>query len=81
MKHWLVWMRDPALHLIVLAIAVLVVAGALNGSWLGFASRLGAGPNHPPGCHACSLCPPGAAAVRDAYLIGTDSIEVGDPAD
>ena len=34
MKHWLVWMRDPALHLIVLAIAVLVVAGALNGSWL-----------------------------------------------
>ncbi len=81
MMRWLVWMRDPALHLIVLAMALLGAAGALGGPWLGWASRRGATPKHPPGCHACSLCPPGSAAARDAYLIRTDSIEPGEPND
>ena len=32
---------------------------------------------HPPGCHACSVCPPDAVAARDAYLIRTGSIAAG----
>ncbi len=81
MTRWLVWMRDPALHLIVLAMALLGAAGALSGPRLGTRSGLGATPIHPPGCHACSLCPSGAAAARDAYLIRTDSIEADEPND
>lgn len=36
---------------------------------------LSVSPNHPPGCHACSLCPPEHAASLDAFLVRNGFIE------
>ena len=76
MKQWLGWMRDPTLHLIALAIAVLgAFVGVSSPSWWWSSSDR---PEHPANCHACSMCPPDVAATRDAFLIRTGSIESPD---
>jgi hypothetical protein len=73
MKHRLGWMGDASLHLIALTTALMGVALALNShSWWSHRSNE---IDHPPGCHACSVCPPEVAAARDAYLIRTGSIQ------
>jgi hypothetical protein len=66
------WTRDPALH--VLAFSTVIVGTALalspHPELVQRSRRL----EHPPGCHACSVCPADVAAARDAYLIRTGSI-------
>jgi hypothetical protein len=76
MKQGLGWLGDPSLHLIALSTVLLGAVLALNsGSWGRFAARA---VEHPPGCHACSVCPPDVVAARDAYLIRTGSIQPPD---
>ncbi len=76
MRPGLGWSRDPALHLIALSTVILGTAVAL-GSHAGVGNR--EEPiAHPRGCHACSVCPREAGAVRDAYLIRTGSIDPTD---
>jgi hypothetical protein len=70
MNSRLGWMRDPSLHLIALTtIGAVLALSSLRGR-TSPTERIG----HPPGCHACSVCPPQAAAARDAFLIQTGSI-------
>ena len=55
MKPGLGWTRDPALHLIALATAILGTAlCASSHAGLGHRVRQ---VEHPRGCHACSVCP------------------------
>jgi hypothetical protein len=79
MKQRLDWIGDPSLHLIALTTALVGAVLALHsGGWRRPATRE---TQHPPGCHACSVCPPEAAAARDAYLIRTGSIQPPDAAE
>jgi hypothetical protein len=67
------WTRDPALHLITLATLLVAVALAVTtrpAPWFSRRPVL-----HPPGCHACALCPPDAAHQRDMFLLRTGGIE------
>jgi hypothetical protein len=76
MRFGLGWIRDPSLHLIALSTALLGIALASQSrpwSWFSAAEI-----PHPPGCHACSVCPPGAAAARDEFLLRTESIAEAD---
>jgi len=79
MRQSLGCLSDPSLHLITLSTVLMGAVLALNsGSWgQSSAGRI----DHPPGCHACSVCPPDVAAARDAYLIETGSIQPPDSAD
>jgi hypothetical protein len=79
MKHRIGWMSDPSLHLIALTTALTGLALALNShSWWSHRNQVS---RHPPGCHACSVCPPEVAAARDAFLIRTGSIQSPDDAE
>jgi len=73
MRQCLGWIGDPALHLIVLTAVVVATATALYPWSRGLhqSEKLA----HPAGCHACSFCPPGAAAALDAYLIRSGTID------
>jgi hypothetical protein len=73
------WMRDSSLHLIALSTALTAAALALNSHFMW--SHRNEQAEHPPGCHACSVCPPEVAAARDAYLIRTGSIQSPDVAE
>jgi hypothetical protein len=76
MRPGLGWTGDPALHLIAVLTALLGAALALGTH----APRLHADTRveHPPGCHACSVCSPEAMAARDAFLIQSGSIAPDD---
>src|SRR5947209_4323426 len=73
MTQRLGWTRDPALHLI--ALTTILLGAALTLSARPWRSHPSEGVDHPPGCHACSVCRPEAAAARDAFLIRTGCIE------
>jgi hypothetical protein len=72
MKSGLLWTGDPALHLIGVATALAAAALALGASTS--RSHANVRVEHPPGCHACSVCSPEAMAARDAFLIDSGSI-------
>ena len=73
MRQCLGSIGDPALHLIVLTAAAVATATVLY-PWSQGPHR-GEQRAHPAGCHACSLCPPGAAAALDAYLVRSGTID------
>ena len=73
MKQSLGLIGDPSLHLIALTTVLMGAFVVFNApSWL---SHRGKGSAHPPGCHACSVSLPEAAAARDAYLTRNGSIQ------
>jgi hypothetical protein len=72
MKPGLLWTGDPALHLIAAATALAAAALALGAP--AARSHANVRVEHPPRCHACSVCSPEAMAARDAFLIASGSI-------
>ena len=73
MKPGLDWLYDPSFHLIALTTTLMGMVLTYNSrAWWSPGNKV---MGHPPGCRACSACPPEVAAARDAYLIRTGSIQ------